>query len=292
MSQRRVTRPAMASALLQLKALPCSSVASRPITHSAPQSGRIQCSGSAFLPALGLARRGRCRAVGRRRRRRRGGVDPVFVGITKASEEDTTGSVAVEDVDEDVSEEPLSPEEEEDRQNVQDILMVVELLRTKRDMAFNEVRLTIMIEDPRDVERRKLLNIEDDRGCSREELGIALQEVYEGRIPQDRITLRELTKEMMNWPYLEEEIYPQERLPPVESPYAKVTDTGVDPRLAAQRAKVDWDSAAEIQPGEEKKDLSEVLPPAVGFSFLYLLSGLPIIIGITVVVILFLNSLQ
>eukprot|EP01018_Ginkgo_biloba_P028789 Gb_22829 [translate_table: standard] len=146
-----------------------------------------------------------------------------------------------------------------------------------------------MIEDPREVEQKRQLGLEDARGCTREDLGNALVDVYEGRIPKDRIVLRELAKEMLNWPNLEAEVDVKRNLR--ESPYAKVTNTGVDPKLAAQRAKVDWDAAAEILPGDEK-DNSESLPPAVGFSVLYLVSALPIIIGVSVVVVLFLNSLQ
>lgn len=121
-----------------------------------------------------------------------------------------------------------------------------------------------------------------------------------------------------------------------------MTPTGVDPKVAAQRAKVDWDAAAEIQPGEEPKDLSDMVPPVVvgawhllsvlstyisisdhftllvsfedwivcstrfaykltlgcliaclqGFSFLYLVSFIPVIIVVAVVLILFFNSLQ
>lgn len=55
---------------------------------------------------------------------------------------------------------------------------------------------------------------------------------------------------------------------PLASPYAKVTPTGVDPKVAAQRAKVDWDAAAEIGPGEEPKDLSDMVPPVVVGFFL------------------------
>ncbi len=40
-----------------------------------------------------------------------------------------------------------------------------------------QVKLTIMIEDPREVQRRKELDIEDGRGCSREDLANALVEV-------------------------------------------------------------------------------------------------------------------
>ena len=60
--------------------------------------------------------------------------------------------------------------------------------------------------------------------------------------------------------FLQEEI---SELDPSASPYAKVTPTGVDPKVAAQRAKIDWDAAAEIEPGEEPKDLSDMVPPVV-----------------------------
>ncbi|KAJ7556664.1 hypothetical protein O6H91_05G092600 [Diphasiastrum complanatum] len=154
-----------------------------------------------------------------------------------------------------------------------------------------EVKLTIVIEDPREVERRRQLGIEDERGCSRDDMANALVDVYEGRIPKDRAVLRELAKEMTAWPRLEDD-GPLERSGPKQSLYAKVTDVGVDPAVASQRARVDWDAAAEINPGEGDKDFGETLPPVVGFSLLYLVSVLPIAIGIVVVLILFVNSLQ
>lgn len=42
-----------------------------------------------------------------------------------------------------------------------------------------------------------------------------------------------------------------------------MTPTGVDPKLAAQRARVDWDAATEFTAGEEPKDLSDMVPPVV-----------------------------
>lgn len=245
---------------------------------------------------------------------------------------------------EDVGEQPQ--EEADDAEYVRQILRVLELLKEKRDMAFSEVRLTIMIEDPREAEQKRQLGVEDARGCTREEMAAALVDVYEGRIPKDRVVLRELANEMLNWPKLETEVVnkrnpmlspyakvtetgvnpkvaaqrakvdldaateiPAENkknigdsLPPVvtevvskknpmQSPYARETKTGVDPKVAAQRAKVDWDAATEISTDDEK-DMDNSLPPAVGFSVLYLITGLPVIIGVTVVLVLFLNSLQ
>ncbi len=59
---------------------------------------------------------------------------------------------------------------------------------------------------------------------------------------------------------------------PAARPYAKVTPTGVDPKLVAQRAHVDWDAAAEIQPGAEQKELTDMVPPAVVKKIVYALS--------------------
>lgn len=188
---------------------------------------------------------------------------------------------------EDVSEQPQ--EAAEDAEYVYQILRVLELLKEKRDMTFSEVRLTIMIEDPRETEQKKQLGVEDARGCTREDMAAALVDVYEGRIPKDRVVLRELANEMLNWPKLETEVVSKRN--PMQSPYAQATKTGVDPKVAAQRAKVDWDAATEI-PTEDEKDTDDSLPPAVGFSVLYLITGLPVIIGVAVVLVLFLNSLQ
>lgn len=199
------------------------------------------------------------------------------------------GSAAAAAVATTTSDKLSAEEEEEDQAHVSEIFRVLDLLKKKRDMSFAEVKLTIMIEDPREVQRRKELDIEDGRGCSREDLANALVEINEGRMPADRLVLRELAKEMTAWPNLEDEL---QELNPAASPYAKVTPTGVDPKLAAQRARVDWDAAAEIQPGAEQKELTDMVPPAVGFSLLYVVSFIPIIIGVTVVLILFFNSLQ
>ncbi|OVA15204.1 hypothetical protein BVC80_3g3 [Macleaya cordata] len=175
----------------------------------------------------------------------------------------------------------------EDLEYVRQIQRVIELLRKNRDMLFSEVKLTVAIEDPRDVERRRLLGIEDPDTPTREELADALEDVNEGRIPENRAALRMLAEEMINWPNLEVEA---KKKKPSKSLYAKATDTGVDPKLAAKRLKVDWDSAAEIDDDDDPEETD--VPSALGFGALYLVSAFPIIIGISVVLILFYNSLQ
>ncbi|XP_074581237.1 protein CHLOROPLAST ENHANCING STRESS TOLERANCE, chloroplastic [Curcuma longa] len=207
--------------------------------------------------------------------RRRGGL-PVLASVGK---EETDVRVSGEDQSD------VSPE---DLECVREIQRVLELLKKNRDMIFGEVKLTIMIEDPRDVERKRLLGIDDTEDITRDDLVTALEDVNEGRIPKNRVALKLLAKEMTEWPNLEVESL--EKGSPSKSLYAKATDTGVDPQ-AAKRLNIDWDSAVDIDPEEEDGDDIDV-PPAVGYGALYLVTALPIIIAVSVVLILFYNSLQ
>eukprot|EP00243_Klebsormidium_subtile_P002848 TRINITY_DN15783_c0_g1_i1.p1 TRINITY_DN15783_c0_g1~~TRINITY_DN15783_c0_g1_i1.p1 ORF type:complete len:285 (-),score=62.26 TRINITY_DN15783_c0_g1_i1:208-1062(-) len=207
-------------------------------------------------------------------------------GVVRAAQgESASGSVATEEEefedDEDYS-------EEEQRRDMAAIRNVLKALRTKRDMPFNEVKLTIMIEDPRLAEQREKYGIEDDSGVSREELAAALVDVNEGRVPEDPYVLRELTKEMLNWPNLDEEL--PGRTAPTQSPYFKTTNIGVDRRVMSDRMA--WDAIPELDELQEKeKDIGEG-NPVVGYGLLYGISGIPIIIGVVVVGILFLNSFK
>lgn len=191
-----------------------------------------------------------------------------------------------------VSAEPPADASLEDLENIREIKRVLELLQKNRDMTFGEVKLTIMIEDPRDVERKRLLGIEDPDELTRDDLADALVEVNEGRIPENRDTLRLLAKEMAEWPDVDVKIESQKGKGFFgRSVYAKATDTGIDPVAAAKRLNIDWDSAADIDEAEDEDDEDEV-PSAVGYGALYLLTAFPVIIGISVVLILFYNSLQ
>ncbi|KAK4440398.1 Ycf3-interacting protein 1, chloroplastic [Sesamum alatum] len=178
---------------------------------------------------------------------------------------------------------PLPPQKEteqaadpdpEDLEYVAQIKTVLERLRKNRDMFFNEVKLTILIEDPRDVERRRLLGIDDENAPTRDDLAAALVQVNEGKIPENRAALQMLAEEMLQWPNLEVEAPKQKQRG--KSLYAKFTDTGVNPQEAAKRLNIDWDSAAEIEDAET----SDVeVPPAVGYGALYLVTAFPVIIG-------------
>ncbi|KAF2550505.1 hypothetical protein F2Q68_00035761 [Brassica cretica] len=77
-----------------------------------------------------------------------------------------------------------------------------------------------------------------------------------------------------------------------KSLYAKSTDTGIDPKEAAKRLNLEWDSAAAIEEADVDDDDTGVAKKAMGYGALYLVSSFPVIIGISVVLILFYNSLQ
>ncbi|CAO2194964.1 unnamed protein product [Urochloa humidicola] len=216
-----------------------------------------------------------------------GGSETAF-----AAEEDPGPPVSSDADDEDgvaasAEQAEASPE---DLENIREVKRVLELLKKNRDMTFGEVKLTIMIEDPRDIERKRTLGIEDPDEITRDDLADALVEVNEGRIPENRVALQLLAKEMAEWPDVEVEA-PKGKSKPGKSVYAKATDTGIDPETAAKRLNLDWDSAADIDGEEEEDDETEV-PSAVGYGALYLLTAFPVIIGISVVLILFYNSLQ
>ncbi|EOX96810.1 hypothetical protein QUC31_015981 [Theobroma cacao] len=224
-----------------------------------------------------------CSLMSLPRRRRNGVGTVVVVGVGK----EDTQQVRVDEDDVASSSATTQQEEEEDLQCVRQIQRVLELLSKNRDMLFSEVKLTVMIEDPREVERRRLLGIEDPDAPTRDDLVDALEQINEGKIPTNRVALRILAEEMINWPNLEEEAPKKKH---GKSLYAKATDTGIDPKEAAKRLNIDWDSAAEIEDADVD-DETEVLP-AVGFGALYLVTAFPLIIGISVVLILFYNSLQ
>ena len=73
-------------------------------------------------------------------------------------------------------------------------------------------------------------SLQDEGGASRDEIAAALVEVAEGRVPKDRIALRELYREIMEWPFVEAapEEADEEDGASSSSPYEAITPTGVE----------------------------------------------------------------
>eukprot|EP00877_Chromochloris_zofingiensis_P009737 jgi/Chrzof1/5016/Cz15g08190.t1_Y3IP1[v5.2] len=159
-------------------------------------------------------------------------------------------------------------------------------------MSVSEVKLVVSIEDPRSREKRNM-DMEDERGVSRDEMAVALMEVAEGRIPKDRVALKCLYEEMTTWPYL------------ANSGADSGSSTSGTPAAAAESSKADYASLAdaggiakpyvmgkEARAGDKPQTLADLLPDWVGFGALYGISIIPVLIGTTIVLVLFYNSLR
>ncbi|KAK3247372.1 hypothetical protein CYMTET_43126 [Cymbomonas tetramitiformis] len=165
----------------------------------------------------------------------------------------------------------VDPLEEQDLKDVRRVQAALDVLENSRGMTFNEVKLTISIEDPRAKERRDTYGIEDESGVSGDDLGEALQAIKDGYIPEDRMSLQKLADDMEAWPYLYD--VEMETEAPSKSQYAQITETGIQ---------------VDIKDDESESNL----PDWVGYGFLYFISVVPIIIGVTATIILFVNSLK
>eukprot|EP00899_Mesostigma_viride_P012710 jgi/Mesvir1/2143/Mv16664-RA.1 len=205
-----------------------------------------------------------------------------------------------------------TPEElAEDARYVESVKEGLRLLKAKRDMVFNEVKLTMWIEDPREAERRSRLGIESETGCSRDDIVRALEEVNSGAPPVDRVALRVLAQEIRAWPGLWEE---DERLSSdagsadyagaagmTMSPEARRQEANLRAAAERRRAREEAERNRSARYDPELDDLTEDAPPPdempatpgwFGVSVLYLVSALPVLIGVGAVLILFVNSLQ
>ena len=71
--------------------------------------------------------------------------------------------------------------------------------------------------------------MQDGEGVSRDDIAAALLEVVAGRIPLDRIALKELSMEVKDWPYLDAEEKLAKEDEEADASYESITDTGHHP---------------------------------------------------------------
>ena len=82
---------------------------------------------------------------------------------------------------------------------VAEIKDYLKLLYVKREMNFNEVRLTLAIEDPRLADRRERYGIEDESGVSADEKVEALEAIDAGEMPTDLLACERLLDDFRDW---------------------------------------------------------------------------------------------
>lgn len=168
-------------------------------------------------------------------------------------------------------------------------------------MTVNEIRLTLAIESPLVREQRELLGVERGAGgVSRDDVAAALAAVAAGRVPRDRLALKELHREMSEWPFLQD-----------GAGAASTSGTdGMSGSSLARRAKYEesignggdgskaWRQGQARpkmlgrDPNEEPQSLADRLPEWMGYGALYAISAIPVLIAGSVIAILFFNSLK
>eukprot|EP00210_Caulerpa_lentillifera_P002612 g2499.t2 len=159
-----------------------------------------------------------------------------------------------------------------------DILQTIRDLETFREMTFEEIKLIIAI-DPRNREQAPAGSEQQESDVTRAEMANSLSEIINGKLPNDRIALKVLWEEMMTWPALDID-------------RQKLNENNQD-----DEKKAGWREGQARPPvgrdqSETPVNLEDMLPEWVGYSYLYLLSAVPLMIAVVVVAILFVNSLQ
>ena len=176
-------------------------------------------------------------------------------------------------------------------------------------MTVNEIRLTLAIESPLVREQRELLGVErGSGGVSRDDVAAALAAVASGRVPRDRLALKELHREMGEWPFLKD----------AGGGKASSSSDGMSGSSLARRARYEEASASASaasggegnspsggwrqgqarprllgrDPTEEPQSLADRLPEWMGYGALYAISAIPVLIAGSVIAILFFNSLK
>uniref|UniRef100_A0A7S0SLR8 Uncharacterized protein n=1 Tax=Mantoniella antarctica TaxID=81844 RepID=A0A7S0SLR8_9CHLO len=171
---------------------------------------------------------------------------------------------------------------------VSEIKDYLKLLYVKREMNFNEVRLTLAIEDPRLADRRERYGIEDESGVSADEKCAALETIDAGEMPEDLLACEKLLEDFRAWPGLEEDVAAAARKASGPSRYAAIANQAAGIRGGAEGQR----RAEEQQALEEEEDKPEMDGNPFGFLVLYGVSAVPIFITIAALSIMFVNSLQ
>ena len=163
---------------------------------------------------------------------------------------------------------------------VDEIKDYMKLLYVKREMNFNEVRLTLAIEDPRLADRRERYGIEDESGVSADEKVEALELIDNGGVPTDALVVETLLADFRQWPGLDSEV---RRDRSGSSRYAEIANqaAGIKTQIEDERRKLLMDDDGDEKDGNP-----------FGFLVFYGVSAVPIFITIAALSIMFVNSLQ
>lgn len=184
---------------------------------------------------------------------------------------------------------PADPESEKIAAATAEIKAYLKLLYVKREMNFNEVRLTLAIEDPRLADRRERYGIEDESGVSADEKVAQLEMIDAGETPTDLLALEMLLEDFREWPGLEEDATSAARRAAGPSRYAEIANSAAGIRGTVPGQRPEGSGGADAFEEDESPEMDG---NPFGFLVLYGVSAVPIFITIAALSIMFVNSLQ
>jgi hypothetical protein len=184
---------------------------------------------------------------------------------------------------------PADPESEKIAAATAEIKAYLKLLYVKREMNFNEVRLTLAIEDPRLADRRERYGIEDESGVSADEKVAQLEMIDAGETPTDLLALEMLLEDFREWPGLEEDATSAARRAAGPSRYAEIANSAAGIRGTVPGQRPGGSGGADAFEEDESPEMDG---NPFGFLVLYGVSAVPIFITIAALSIMFVNSLQ
>ena len=184
---------------------------------------------------------------------------------------------------------PADPDAEKIAAATAEIKAYLKLLYVKREMNFNEVRLTLAIEDPRLADRRERYGIEDESGVSADEKVAQLEMIDAGETPTDLLALEMLLEDFREWPGLEEDATSAARRAAGPSRYAEIANSAAGIRGTVPGQRPGGSGGADAFEEDESPEMDG---NPFGFLVLYGVSAVPIFITIAALSIMFVNSLQ
>ena len=184
---------------------------------------------------------------------------------------------------------PADPESEKIAAATAEIKAYLKLRYVKREMNFNEVRLTLAIEDPRLADRRERYGIEDESGVSADEKVAQLEMIDAGETPTDLLALEMLLEDFREWPGLEEDATSAARRAAGPSRYAEIANSAAGIRGTVPGQRPGGSGGADAFEEDESPEMDG---NPFGFLVLYGVSAVPIFITIAALSIMFVNSLQ
>lgn len=178
--------------------------------------------------------------------------------------------------------------DEDARRLCKSVMTNLKVLIQKRDMTVNEVKLTLVIENPY-KEQRRAMGFEEYTDVSRDDIASAFMEVVGCNIPKNRTALKALSKDLKSWLMIDDKLSENR----VDERYPVGYDVTI-PSLGLTDSKLSENSSDtfDVDIRDKPYDQKEWFAEWVGYGTLYLITVIPIFIALSVVALLYFTSFK